>query len=159
MAYLYSPMRKYPSSGSRIEDGILTSEMSYTDYNTLPVGANVDTKLDDFSYTFLPPDKWYPIPPHPPICVAEKVCPVCPSTTNVNPRSLSLLIAFARLSNKGLLSGSNLAESNSNWMDKSTVGFSLASGVRLRMPRVRNGGELGSSFWINSSDVADRIGA
>jgi hypothetical protein len=81
MAYLYSPMRKYPSSGSRIEDGILTSEMSYTDYNTLPVGANVDTKIDDFSYTFLPPDKWYPIPPHPPICVAEKVCPVCPSTT------------------------------------------------------------------------------
>ncbi len=81
MAYLYSPMRKYPSTGSRIEDGILTSEMSYTDYNTLPVGANVDTKLDDFSYTFLPPDKWYPIPPHPPICVAEKQCPVCPVTT------------------------------------------------------------------------------
>jgi hypothetical protein len=81
MAYLYSPVRKYPSSGSRIEDGILTSEMSYTDYNTLPVGANVDTKIDDFSYTFLPPDKWYPIPPHPPICVAEKQCPVCPSTT------------------------------------------------------------------------------
>jgi hypothetical protein len=81
MAYLYSPVRKYPSSGSRIEDGILTSEMSYTDYNTLPVGANVDTKLDDFSYTFLPPDKWYPIPPHPPICVAEKQCPVCPVTT------------------------------------------------------------------------------
>jgi len=24
---------------------------------------------------------------------------------------------------------------------------------------VRNGGELGSSFWINSSDVAERIGA
>jgi hypothetical protein len=81
MAYLYKPVRKYPSSGSRIEDGILTSEMSYTDYNTLPVGANVDSKLDDFSYTFLPPDKWYPIPPHPPICVAEKQCPVCPVST------------------------------------------------------------------------------
>jgi hypothetical protein len=44
-------------------------------------------------------------------------------------------------------------------MDKSTFGFCLASGVKLRIPRVNNGGELGSSFWINSSDVAERIGA
>ncbi len=56
--------------------------MNYTDYNTLPIGANIDSKTDDFSYTFLPPDKWYPIPPHPPVCVTEKQCPVCPMNTS-----------------------------------------------------------------------------
>ena len=81
LAHTYQPVRKYPSVGSRMEDGILTNEMPYTDYNTLPIGANIDSKVDDFSYTFLPPDKWYPVPPHPPICIAEKQCPVCPVTT------------------------------------------------------------------------------
>ena len=81
LAHSYQPLRKYPSTGSRMEDGMLSNEMSYTDYNTLPIGANVDSKVDDFSYTFLPPDKWYPVPPHPPVCIAEKQCPVCPVTT------------------------------------------------------------------------------
>jgi hypothetical protein len=76
--YNYKPVRKYPSNGSRMEDGILASEMSYTDYNSIPLGQNLDTMEQDFSYTFLPPDRWYPVPPHPPVCVAEKECPVCP---------------------------------------------------------------------------------
>ncbi len=79
--HTYSAVRKYPSVGSRMEDGILPSEMKYTDYNSLPIGADINTKVDDFSYTFLPPDKWYPVPPHPPVCIAEKQCPVCPVTT------------------------------------------------------------------------------
>jgi hypothetical protein len=82
LAYMYSPTRRYPSTGSRMENGILGSDMPYTDYNTLPIGAKIDTKVDDFSYTFLPPDRWYPIPPHPPVCVAEKQCPVCPMNTS-----------------------------------------------------------------------------
>jgi ferredoxin len=81
LAHSFQPLRKHPSTGSRMEDGILSSEMPYTDYNSLPIGANVDSKVDDFSYTFLPPDKWYPVPPHPPVCIAEKQCPVCPVTT------------------------------------------------------------------------------
>jgi hypothetical protein len=76
--YNYEAVRKYPSNGSRMEDGILASEMSYTDYNSIPLGQNLDTMEKDFSYTFLPPDRWYPVPPHPPVCVAEKECPVCP---------------------------------------------------------------------------------
>jgi len=76
--YRYTPVRKYPYNGSRMEDGILASEMSYTDYNSIPLGQNLDTMEQDFSYTFLPPDRWYPVPPHPPVCVAEKECPVCP---------------------------------------------------------------------------------
>lgn len=81
IAHTYQPIRKYPSVGSRMNDGILTNEIQYTDYNTLPIGANIDSKIDDFTYTFLPPDKWYPVPPHPPICITEKQCPVCPITT------------------------------------------------------------------------------
>ena len=80
-AHSYNAVRKYPSVGSRMEDGVLPTEMPYTDYNSLPIGADIDTKVDDFSYTFLPPDKWYPVPPHPPVCIAEKQCPVCPVTT------------------------------------------------------------------------------
>jgi len=80
--YKYDAKRLYPSHGSRMEDGILASEMSYTDYNSIPLGQNLNTMEKDFSYTFLPPDRWYPVPPHPPVCVAEKVCPVCPVYTN-----------------------------------------------------------------------------
>jgi hypothetical protein len=76
--YQYNAQRLYPSHGSRMEDGILASEMSYTDYNSIPLGQNLNTMEKDFSYTFLPPDRWYPVPPHPPVCVAEKECPVCP---------------------------------------------------------------------------------
>lgn len=82
LGYVYSPNRRYTNSGSRVESGVMQNEMNYTDYNTLPIGANIDTKVDDFTYTFLPPDKWYPIPPHPPVCVAEKECPVCPMNTS-----------------------------------------------------------------------------
>jgi hypothetical protein len=88
LAYMYTPTRRYPSTGSRMEDGILGSDMPYTDYNTLPIGAKIDTKVDDFSYSFLPPDRWYPIPPHPPVCVAEKQCPVCPMNTTGTVASL-----------------------------------------------------------------------
>jgi hypothetical protein len=81
-AYIYQPTHKYESNGSRMKDGIMANEMPYTDYNTLPIGANINSKVDDFSYSFLPPDKWYPIPPHPPVCVAEKQCPVCPTLSS-----------------------------------------------------------------------------
>jgi hypothetical protein len=36
----------------------------------------------EYGYTFLPPANWYPTPPHPPVCVTEKRCPVCPIFTN-----------------------------------------------------------------------------
>lgn len=81
LAHSYQPIRKYPNVGSRMDNGIMTNEMSYTDYNTIPIGSNIDSKVDDFSYTFLPPDRWYPVPPHPPICIAEKQCPICPILT------------------------------------------------------------------------------
>lgn len=69
------------SKGSRPTDDVMGTEMpyNYTDYNSLPVPTTGDTFENGFS--FLPPAQWFPVPPHPPVCVTEKVCPVCPIFT------------------------------------------------------------------------------
>jgi hypothetical protein len=71
---VYRPDRKYETEGSR--SGVMTNEMIYTDYNVIPVSR--DKTNFEYGYTFLPPAEWYPRPQNPPICVAEKSCPVCP---------------------------------------------------------------------------------
>lgn len=71
--------------GSRQEDGVITNDMPYTDYNTLPIGLGLNTHDYEYGDSFLPPDKWYPVPPHPPVCVTEKRCPVCPVFTTGSP--------------------------------------------------------------------------
>lgn len=53
---------------------------NYVDYNSMPV--SYDTGSFESGYSFLPPEKWYPVPPHPPVCVTEQKCPVCPVFTN-----------------------------------------------------------------------------
>lgn len=75
------------SIGSRSEDDVMGDELPYNfvDYHTLPVDMN-DGSFES-GYSMLPPKDWYPVPPHPPVCVTEKVCPVCPvytSGTEVN---------------------------------------------------------------------------
>ena len=52
------------------------SQFSYVDFNSLPTSYNQGSF--ESGYSFLPPSAWYPVPPHPPVCVAEKKCPVCP---------------------------------------------------------------------------------
>lgn len=73
------------STGSRDKDDVINSDMPYTDYHHLPMAE--DYKPDDFEYgdSFLPPEKWYPTPPFPPMCVSEKRCPVCPVYTTGAP--------------------------------------------------------------------------
>jgi hypothetical protein len=68
--------------GTRPNDDVVKSETQYhyTDYNNLP--PNVNEGTFEYGYSFLPPEKWYPQPPHPPVCVSEKKCPVCPVFTN-----------------------------------------------------------------------------
>ena len=69
-------------SGSRATNDVMGSEMpyNYTDYNTLPIPTTWDSYEEGSS--FLPPAQWFPIPPHPPVCVQEKQCPVCPVYTS-----------------------------------------------------------------------------
>lgn len=71
------------------QDEIITNEMKYTDYNHLPIGDNYSNVRDyQNGYSFLPPDKWYPQPPFPPLCHTEKQCPVCPMLTTGGPVDL-----------------------------------------------------------------------
>lgn len=82
-SYTIKPYKNPQSTaiGSRETDDVLKNEMpyNYTDYNTIPVSDN--TGSFEYGYSFLPPTKWYPTPPHPPVCVSEKKCPVCPVYT------------------------------------------------------------------------------
>jgi len=83
--YMYKTnVQKYESGPTRAEEGVMKSEIQYTDYNILPVTPE-DSKLYEYGYSFLPPEKWYPVPPHPPICVTEKRSVVCPVTTTGTP--------------------------------------------------------------------------
>jgi hypothetical protein len=73
-------------AGSRAQDGIVTDDMSYdTDYNHLPMATGYDSRDYEYGYSFLPPEKWYPTPPFPPVCIQEKQCPVCPMNTSGSP--------------------------------------------------------------------------
>lgn len=81
-------MYKKPSGvervGDRFEDGTLDNEYEYTDYNMLPM-ADHDTGSFEYGYSFLPPEKWYPQPPNPPVCVTDKRLHVMPVYTTGTP--------------------------------------------------------------------------
>jgi len=59
-------------------------QYSFYDHNILPPNTSPDAYEPGYSY--LPPSEWYPRSPHPPVCISEKRCSVCPSlTTGSNP--------------------------------------------------------------------------
>jgi hypothetical protein len=66
---------------TRSTDGVMSNEMqyNYVDFNSMPF---TNTGSFEAGYSFLPPEKWYPTPQNPPVCVTEKQCPVCPVYTN-----------------------------------------------------------------------------
>ena len=83
--YMYrTDTQKYESGPTRAEADVMKSEMQYTDYNILPI-TKEDSKLYEYGYSFLPPEKWYPTPAHPPVCVSEKRSPVFPIATTGTP--------------------------------------------------------------------------
>lgn len=53
-------------------------EMEYTDANHLYVPPNYKTKPEDIGYVYLMPEKWYPKPPVPPVCMTNKKYYVSP---------------------------------------------------------------------------------
>lgn len=59
----------------------LPESMDYTDFNHVPVPEDYNKDDFEYGYSFLPPDKWYPQPPFPPMCVTDKRCPVFPVNT------------------------------------------------------------------------------
>lgn len=74
------------SEGSRAKDGEILNDLPYdTDFHHLPMADDYKSSMDELGYWFLPPEKWYPTPPFPPVCVSEKSCPVCPVYTQGAP--------------------------------------------------------------------------
>lgn len=92
------PNPQITAIGSRAQDGVLDNEMGYTDFSEASSGGYVDynnfpkhdleTAEFEYGHSFLPPSQWYPTPPHPPVCVSEKRCPVCPVFTTGLPADL-----------------------------------------------------------------------
>ena len=86
------------SKGSRAEDDVILDE---TKFNTnqphdfpdtadsqghhVPLGDLYKPSDFEYGYSFLPPEKWYTPSPYPPMCIAEKRCPVCPVFTTGSP--------------------------------------------------------------------------
>lgn len=108
MSKYEKPVKPQASAvGSRAQDGELNNEMGYTDYNDGSTGDYVDynnfPQYDlanaefESGYSFLPPSQWYPVPPHPPVCVSEKRCPVCPVFTTGLPADLKEWNASRRI--------------------------------------------------------------
>ena len=86
-SYIIKPVinKQAPATGSRLNDGVLKDEskFSYIDFNSIPQTTN--TGSFEYGYSFLPPAQWYPVPAHPPVCVSDQKCPVCPVyTTGTN---------------------------------------------------------------------------
>ena len=81
--------QKYTTGETRAEAGVMKAdnEMLYNDYFIMPITAEDEGSFEE-GYSMLPPSKWYPVPPHPPVCVTEKKCPVCPVMTSGAPVDL-----------------------------------------------------------------------
>jgi hypothetical protein len=62
----------------RVIDGPLDSDLPFTDYNHLPVAVGYDSRDYEYGYSYIPPEKWHPTPPRPPICVTDRRTPICP---------------------------------------------------------------------------------
>ena len=70
------------SVGNRPNDDVIKNETqyNYADYNIIP--PNVNEGTFESGYSYLPPAQWFQQLAHPPICVAEKRCSVCPGLTS-----------------------------------------------------------------------------
>ncbi len=79
---------KYLSAGGKYYGDILTrstnapsrfeaakDELKYGDFNYV---GPLNKGMINPEYTFVSPSNWYPIPPHPPVCVTNKSCTTCP---------------------------------------------------------------------------------
>jgi len=95
--YVYSSSDDVISQKRMIKD-TLDNELAYSDYNHLPVGVGYKSTDYEYGYNFLPPEKWYPQPVRPPICVTDKRSPVCPLTADGTPTDVKEWNASRRIS-------------------------------------------------------------
>jgi hypothetical protein len=70
----YDRLYSYSSSAPTPKES-LTNELRYGDYNYI---SPLNKGMTNSDYTFVTPNNWYPVPPHPPVCVTNKRCTTCP---------------------------------------------------------------------------------
>lgn len=70
----YNRIKSY-SSKAPTPSQALNSELRYGDYNYI---SPLNSGMTNSDYTFVSPNNWYPIPPHPPVCVTNKECTTYP---------------------------------------------------------------------------------
>jgi len=70
----YKRIQSYSSQSPTVSQA-LNSELRYGDYNYI---APLNSGMTNSDYTFVSPNNWYPVPPHPPVCVTNKQCTTCP---------------------------------------------------------------------------------
>jgi len=78
-------VNKNVNTNENNNDKDINDELPYTDYNHLPMAESYKTSDFEYGDSYLPPEKWYPTPPFPPVCVSGKRCPVCPVYTTGTP--------------------------------------------------------------------------
>lgn len=71
--------------GEHVQSGVITDELKYSNFNHVPIKRDHVTSLEDYGYSFLPPEKWYPQAPTPPVCVSQQKCTPCPVYTHGSP--------------------------------------------------------------------------
>lgn len=70
---------------NRAVDGVEIDYSKYDEYHHIPISDTYKPSNFEYGYSFLPPEKWFPTPIHPPVCVSEKKCPVSPTYTSGAP--------------------------------------------------------------------------
>ncbi len=70
----YKKIQSY-SSKSPTSSEALNSELKYGDYNYI---GPLNSGMTNSDYTFISPNNWFPVQPHPPVCVTNKQCTTCP---------------------------------------------------------------------------------
>jgi len=70
----YRRIQSY-SSKAPTPSQALNSELRYGDYNYI---SPLNSGMTNSDYTFVSPNNWFPVPPHPPVCVTNKQCTTCP---------------------------------------------------------------------------------
>ena len=91
----YLKSKGVTSEGSRNKDDIIRDERKYNQFtinnvscHQIPLPDNYDKDSFEYGDSFLPPEKWYPTPPIPPVCVSEKRANICPVLTTGAPVNL-----------------------------------------------------------------------
>jgi hypothetical protein len=70
----YNRIYSYSSSSPNAKEA-LNNELRYGDFNYI---SPLNKGMTNSDYTFVSPNNWYPIPPHPPVCVTNKTAIVTP---------------------------------------------------------------------------------